>query len=162
MKFNEIEGDLISLAIEGCFDVIAHGCNCFCVQGAGLAPQMVKAFGTDTFPMEAEEYRGDINKLGTIDYQLWKPEISIGKVVYIVNCYSQYDMTGRREGKIDLDYDALKLCFKKMNHIFKGKHIGLPLIGCYLAGGNWDIVKDMIKATFDQCGITIVHYKPNK
>ena len=31
-----------------------------------------------------------------------------------------------------------------MNYIFKGKHIGLPQIGCHLAGGSWDIVKEII------------------
>ena len=30
MEYQEIEGDLIKLAQEGKFDVIAHGCNCFC------------------------------------------------------------------------------------------------------------------------------------
>lgn len=28
MKYQEIDGDLIQLALEGNFDVIAHGCNC--------------------------------------------------------------------------------------------------------------------------------------
>jgi len=49
MDYQEIEGDLIVLAKEGKFDVIAHGCNCQCIMGAGLAPQMAKAFGADKF-----------------------------------------------------------------------------------------------------------------
>jgi O-acetyl-ADP-ribose deacetylase (regulator of RNase III) len=168
MKFNEIEGDLIKLAKEGKFDVIAHGCNCFCVMGAGLAPQMAKAFGADTFYLEGDEYKGDINKLGQIEFE--KVYIKDGVVDYIehedhkplavVNCYSQYDITGRRSGQIDLDYGALGLCFKKMNHIFAGKHIGLPEIGCHLAGGDWKIVEEMIRAAFTKCDVTIVHYKP--
>ena len=28
MRYEEIQGDLIKLALEGNFDVIAHGCNC--------------------------------------------------------------------------------------------------------------------------------------
>jgi hypothetical protein len=48
--------------------VIVHGCNCYCTQKAGLAPQMVKAFRTDYLPMEDDNYKGDINKLGTIDW----------------------------------------------------------------------------------------------
>jgi O-acetyl-ADP-ribose deacetylase (regulator of RNase III) len=39
----EIEGDLIDLAKRGHFDVVTHGCNCFCTMGAGIAPQMVWA-----------------------------------------------------------------------------------------------------------------------
>jgi len=160
MEYNEIDGDLIKLAKEGKFDVIAHGCNCQCVMGAGIAPQMARAFGADKFSMEGAEFRGDINKLGTIDYQLWKPEVSIGKVVYIVNAYTQFDIMGRRSGQIDLDYEALTLCMRKMNHIFKGKHIGLPQIGCGLAGGKWEIVRNIIQAELFDCKVTIVNYKP--
>ena len=35
-----ISGNLITLALEGHFDVIVHGCNCFGVMGAGIAAQM--------------------------------------------------------------------------------------------------------------------------
>ena len=34
---NKIKGDLIKFAINGKFDVIIHGCNCFCTMGAGIA-----------------------------------------------------------------------------------------------------------------------------
>ena len=53
MKY--IDGDLIRLAKQGTFDVIAHGCNCFCTMGAGIAPQMAEAFGCDEFDMERME-----------------------------------------------------------------------------------------------------------
>lgn len=35
-----ITGNLIKLAINGDFDVIIHGCNCFCKMGAGIAKQI--------------------------------------------------------------------------------------------------------------------------
>jgi len=34
---------------------------------------------------------------------------------------------------------------RKINHIFAGKHIGLPLIGAGLAGGDWDRIRVIIK-----------------
>ena len=37
MNYKEIEGNLISLALAGNFDVIAHGCNCFCTMQSGIA-----------------------------------------------------------------------------------------------------------------------------
>ena len=49
--YNEINGDLIKLALEGKFDVIAQGCNCFCTMSAGIAPQMTKVFGCDKYLM---------------------------------------------------------------------------------------------------------------
>ena len=37
-----VTGDLIALAQQGTFDVIAHGCNCMCQMGAGIAAANVK------------------------------------------------------------------------------------------------------------------------
>lgn len=56
MLYEEIEGDLIALAKQGLFDVIAHGCNCFCTMRAGIAPQMVKAFGVDKLHLEQPSF----------------------------------------------------------------------------------------------------------
>ena len=32
-----VAGDLLQLALDDHFDVIIHGCNCFCTMGAGIA-----------------------------------------------------------------------------------------------------------------------------
>lgn len=154
MNYQEIEGNLITLAKEGKFDVIAHGCNCFCVMGAGIAPQMDKAFGCSHFRLEKPSYKGDINKLGQIDYD-------DGKLA-VVNCYTQYGFGSNHTDGIDkpFDYEAFDLCMRKINHIFKGKHIGLPQIGCGLAGGDWDVVKRMIQRRLKDMKVTIVIYKP--
>jgi O-acetyl-ADP-ribose deacetylase (regulator of RNase III) len=40
MKYEEINGDLIELALQDKFNVIAHGCNCFCTQKSGIAKQI--------------------------------------------------------------------------------------------------------------------------
>lgn len=36
----EVTGDLIKLAQDGQFDVIVHGCNCFCTNGKDLNTSM--------------------------------------------------------------------------------------------------------------------------
>lgn len=160
--YNEIEGNLIKLALLGKFDVIAHGCNCFCIMGAGLAPQMAKAFGCDTFPLESKDQKGNYNKLGQIDYKTFNLENDDpDEILIVVNAYTQFGTFGRKNGNIDLDYTALRMCFNKMNHNFAGYHIGLPLIGCNLAGGDWELVKQIIKEEFTNCDVTIVHYDEN-
>jgi O-acetyl-ADP-ribose deacetylase (regulator of RNase III) len=151
MSYKEIKGDLIILAQQGNFDVIVHGCNCQCIMGAGIAPQMAKAFGCDLFRLEKLSYKGDINKLGQIDYD------DDGRLA-VVNAYTQYFFGGYNKGLIDLDYDALTLCLRKINHIFAGEHIGLPQIGCGLAGGNWEVVKSIIQAELSNCHVTVVIY----
>jgi len=149
-----IKGDLIKLAKEGRFDVIVHGCNCFCTQGAGIAKQMKKEFNTDKFPLEKPKYKGSINKLGCIDYKEFEK-------VTVVNAYTQYNY-GKNHSDGDknpLDYEAFTLCMRKINHRFKGLHIGLPKIGCGLAGGSWNKVKEIINKELKYCNITIVKYK---
>lgn len=171
--YKEIKGDLIVLAKQGKFDVISHGTNCFCIQGAGIAPQMAKSFGTDLFDMENESYSGDINKLGTIDYEyrespLWFtrkiPFNNKGKGLFIVNSYTQYNLgPNHKEGiSIPLDYNALRLCMKKINHIFAGKHIGLPQIGAGLAGGDWKLIKQIIQEELKDMQVTVVIYDKPK
>lgn len=178
--YKELDGDLITLAKEGKFDVIAHGCNCHCTMGAGIAPQMARAFGADKFKMESSEYRGDINKLGTIDYQIkriYKGEVSIdgslqfftkygyipheaSKNLIIVNAYTQYNYgANHADGtKKPVDYDAITLVMRKMNLIFKGLHIGLPKIGAGLAGGDWNIIEKIIQKELKDCDVTIINF----
>jgi O-acetyl-ADP-ribose deacetylase (regulator of RNase III) len=174
-----IYGDLIELANLGHFDVVTHGCNCFCTMGAGIAPQMARAFGCDKFEMEDPKYRGDINKLGTIDYQSQlicpiKKTIKIagvkvesadfgGHPIIVVNSYTQYRYgSNHADGdKKPVDYDAITMCMRKINHLFKGKTIGLPKIGAGLAGGDWNKIRGIIETELKDMNIVIVHYKTN-
>ena len=151
MMIKEIEGDLIELALAGEFDVIAHGTNCFCLQGKGIALQMRKTFGTNEYEKEDNQYLGDINKLGQIQY-VFRKTIITGELVAVVNAYTQYE-----PGK-NLDYEALTLCLRKINHKFRGKHIGLPRIGCGIAGGDWETVRKIIEKELKDCDVTIVNY----
>lgn len=168
-----IKGDLIALARQGKFDVIIHGVNCQNVQGAGIAKQMKKEFGTDTFILEGEKYKGSINKLGCIDYQQMYLEDTerwsrypdengkwVTAKVIVVNAYTQFNY-GRNHSDGDekpVDYEAITLCMRKINHRFNGLHIGLPMIGSGLAGGDWNKIKNIIKKELKDCKITIVKY----
>lgn len=174
-KYNEVNGNLITLALDGKFDVIVHGCNCFCKMGAGLAPKMVKAFRVNTFNLENKKYAGWVGKLGNIDFKGFN--LSSGKLLnnkitrlndpfskgadlIVVNAYSQYKYGINRIGGVHnpIDYEALTLCLRKMNLIFKGKRIGLPLIGCGLAGGDEKKVIKIIQDELSECIVTIVRY----
>ena len=168
--YKEINGDLIALAKEGKFDVITHGCNCLSNMGAGIAPQMAKAFGVNTFEMERQG--PDIEKLGCIDYKtfvlgentVWflddyknnknEPELTV------VNSYTQFKYGKNHTDGVSrpLDYEALTLCMRKINNVFKGKHIGLPKIGAGLAGGDWNRIKSIIQTELKDCDVTVVIY----
>ena len=158
-NYKEVEGNLITMALNNEFDVIVHGVNCQCVQKSGLAPQMVKVFQTDNFKMESPQYKGDVNKLGTIDHEI-RMELAARHLI-VVNAYTQFNY-GRNHvdgDEIPFDYEAATLCFRKMNKVFKGLRIGLPKIGSGLAGGDWSTIKKIIQKEFKDCFVTIVYLK---
>lgn len=127
------EGNLITLAQNGEFDVIVHGCNCFCTMGAGIAKAIKSAY-PEAYRADKATPRGDRSKLGTISF------VTI-KSLTIVNAYTQYDWRGK---KPLANYKAIKSVFKKIKQKFPGKRIGYPLIGAGLAGGDWNTISNII------------------
>jgi len=89
---------------------------------------------------------GDVRKLGNYTWAKYK-------YGYVINAYTQY------LGGANLDYEALTLVLRKINHKFKGEHIGLPQIGCGIAGGDWKKVRKIIKRELKNCYVTVVIYK---
>jgi len=109
--------------------------------------------------MESIKSAGDINKLGQIDWKVktlagGEDEFSIYEFdLAIVNSYTQYIP---KVSLKPLDYDALTLCMRKINHVFKGKRIGLPKIGAGKAGGDWELIKPIIQRELKECDVTVV------
>lgn len=143
-----VEGDLLS---SDC-NVIAHGCNCFCTMGAGIAKSIASRF-PQALEVDRQTVKGDIAKLGTFSIAHVFTEDRNYKRVY--NLYTQFSY-GRN--KCHLDYDALAKSLVAMRHDvadvlrmdppgdeFK---IGIPMIGCGLAGGDWTIVENIINEVF--------------
>lgn len=140
----EVYGNLVKQAEQ--FDVIAHGCNCFCTMGKGIAKDIKKKF-PEAFEVDSATIKGDKSKLGTITFTKSTTPI-------VVNCYTQYRYGN--DGKMYCNYDAIRSCMKKIKQEFTGKKIGLPKIGCSLAGGEWKIVSHIISEELNQEDITIV------
>lgn len=127
-------GNLITLADNGVFDVIVHGCNCFENMGAGIAyairQRWPEAFSADC----SYSFSGDYDKLGNFSEAV----VNSGNL-RIINAYTQFGYNGRRSnvafGDV-FDYTSFDLILQKLYHHYPNKHFGFPLIGCGLAGGN--------------------------
>jgi O-acetyl-ADP-ribose deacetylase (regulator of RNase III) len=150
-----IKGDLIEFALRGDFDLIGHGANCFNTMGAGIA-KAIKERVPEAYDIDQMTSKGDIRKLGNFTYAYHEEGD-----FYAINCYSQYNYgINHLDGTANpLDYEALALCLRKINHIFKGKSIGLPMIGCGLAGGDWDRVSKIIETELKDMDVTIVVFE---
>ena len=145
-----IDGDVVRDAEK--FDLIAHCCNCYCTMGSGVAP-LIKAKFPEAYEVDCATKSGDITKLGTISHTVKSP-------VIVVNIYGQYGYWGRKVGKMDLNYDALRSGFKLIKEKFTGKRIGLPKLGAGLAGGDWSIIEKIIEEELKDEDVTVVNYKP--
>jgi O-acetyl-ADP-ribose deacetylase (regulator of RNase III) len=163
MEITYCKGDLVALAQEAKFDVVTHSNNCFNNQGKGIAKRFNEVFGTcdpKVYRLEGDRFKGDINKLGQIEWR--KHVVNIdqqtnrGTDVTVVNLYGQYRF-GVRE--MNCDYDAIRLGLRKIGVLFKGKHIGLPRLGCGLGGGDWMVVERMIRQELKDCTVTVVDYE---
>ena len=137
---NIIKGDLIKMGKDNEFDIIMHGCNCFCVMGAGIAAQVAQQF-PDAEIADAETVRGDAGKLGTYTVGMH------GRLV-ILNCYTQYSTSST--GADVFEYTAFERVLDKISHRFGKWRIGLPLIGMGLAGGDAERILPMIERFADR------------
>ena len=152
-KIRTIKGDLIRLTKNNKFDVVVHGCNCFCTMGAGVA-KLIKMEFPEAFIADCQTRKGDKRKLGDITCAT----INIsGRPVIIVNGYTQYNYKGKQPLA---DYEAIRSVFNKIKKLFSGMRIGFPKIGAGLAGGDWCVIGKIIHEELVGEDFTLVEFKP--
>lgn len=141
------KGDLIRAAQKGEVNVIAHQCNCFNNMGAGIAPQIKKAF-PEAWLADNATQKGDKDKFGKLSY-------AESGDVFIFNLYGQYSY-GRG---VNTNYTMLRKSLEQMSRMLYAKRdevkIGLPRIGCGLGGGSWVIVSQIIEEELSDFDVTI-------
>lgn len=148
-------GDLLAAAAAGEVDVIAHCCNCWNTMGSGIAPK-IKAKWPQVYAADCATIKGDRHKLGGYT----KAIVEDGALT-VYNLYGQFGYSKRDQGIRDLNYNAIFDALDAMGEdILKrgDKTVGLPLIGCGLAGGKWSVVKAMIEETLMLRGLEVIIY----
>lgn len=144
----QLTGDLIQMAQKGNFDVIIHGCNCFCSMDAGIARSIKDQF-PEAYEADLRTGYGDRLKLGTFS------TAHVGRL-RVVNAYTQYHWRG--QGR-KVDYEAVRKVFKAIKKEFSGQRIGYPAIGAGLAGGDWKVLAQIIGEELEGEDHTYVVYK---
>lgn len=143
---NIVSGNLIDLAEDGLFDIIIHGCNCRNTMGAGIAREIKRRY-QEAYTVDTEAANVGLNTLGNIS-------VADCNSFLIVNAYTQDDWRGYN----NIDYKALRAAMKKINTQFKGKSVGFPKIGAGLAGGDWNIISNIIDEELTDVVSTLVIY----
>lgn len=152
MKY--INGNLITLAKNGDFDVIVHGCNAFCTMGAGIAATIKTEFPS-AYEADQKTKKGDKDKIGTYTYSVEKN--NKGGELFVINAYTQFTYWEKRDL---FEYDGFAKILKDLKVQFIGKHFGFPLIGCGLAGGDKERILGMIDDILHDQDVTIVEFIP--
>jgi len=155
-----IEGNILN-ATE---DIICHQVNCRGKMGSGLAKQIRNKYPNvyesyvKLVNWQKEEYNKGLAKNKSLLGNIQFVDCSDGKV--IANLFGQ---EGYGRDKQYTDYTALRKSLESLyetvtcdyNTLY-GKSIAIPYnLGCGLAGGNWNIVYEMIKQIFYNYEITI-------
>ncbi len=156
---NHKTGDLIQLAQEGHFDVIAHGANCFCTFGAGIAKSIKSAF-PEAYEADLNTKKGDYSKLGSLSLA----KVERGEKKFLVaNLYTQfyYGTPKHPKDTKEIRYKAIENSLKELKRQFPyDSSIGLPKIGAGLAGGDWEIIRKIIISVLPNATIVSLPEQP--
>jgi len=144
-----IKGDILKVK----YGIVCHQVNCKGKMGAGIALAIRKKWPV-VYKDYIENYRAGNLILGTVIISTIIPH-----ELLIANLCGQFNY-GRKG--IYTNYNAVETCLKHVNEI---NTTGLPIyiphkMGCALAGGNWNIVSDIIEKTIPTA-IIIKYDKPN-
>lgn len=150
-----VRKDLIQDFKDGKVNCIIHGCNCFCKMGAGIAraikEEFPKAYEADMATLTNSE--DNFYKLGKYSYC----KVDQG---YIFNAYTQFRYGTDRP---HVEYTAISDSLRRIAgfiHETPELHnvkIGMPKIGCGLAGGDWSIVEGLVEDALGHLDTTVYY-----
>lgn len=127
-----IKGDLLECSYD-----IAHGVNCQNKMGSGVA----KAIYTK-YPQVKEEYHRLFNIYGALG-NFQSVFVTDEKEVFNLFIQKNYGYDGKKY----VSYSAIISSFEDLNWYCKANGItklGIPKIGAGLAGGKWEVIKELI------------------
>ena len=140
-------GDLLKSDCQ----LIAHQVNVYGVMGGGIARQIA-----ELYPGCEQKYHEYCNKHDfSFDRLQCKVYYHDNGNIIIANIFSQ--MEAPKNGTLT-DYEALKIGLKLTKQFAKKFNltIGIPHgIGCGIAGGDWNIVHNILKEVYTYYDITV-------
>lgn len=137
--------------------VIMHQANCFSTMGAGIAKSIAKLY--------PEAAIADKGYLGDPEEKLGKYSLAIIDDVTVVNLYGQFHYSAKTKqtnyGMLEKAIDSfLKFAETYPNKAINLAKVGVPhKIGCGLAGGDWNIVEQILERQSEKHGIDIYIYQ---
>lgn len=154
-----VKGNAITLAEKGNYVAFAHGCNCLCRMGRGIAKEV-----KDRLPAMWEADRvtgfGDRRKLGTFTTAQFPWGVGY-------NLYTQFSHSDKDDM---VDWDKLPGLLKSLFEDMQRRGLStlvIPKICSGLARGNlteeeaWDRVEVLLHSHPKEIEVIVVEYKPD-
>ncbi|WP_080845660.1 macro domain-containing protein [Cytobacillus gottheilii] len=136
-------------------NIIAHQVNCHSVMGAGLAKQLRSKYPDlfESYKTYCDSFSHDRQSL------LGKCFFVLTNGKMIANVFGQYRY-GR--GQRHTNYIALEKGLESLKEAAEELELSVAIpygIGCGLAGGDWEVVYEIIVRVFDDYDVTIYKYQ---
>jgi len=155
----ETEGDLLCSHEN----IIGHQVNCQGVMGAGLARHVKEKYPNvfEEYKLECQIYRRERTLMGKCQL------VKVNTDKWIANLFGQYQVGTVANDRVDnesLDalqkkrYEALKQSLYELKSFAQQHHLSVALpyqLGSGLAGGSWEVVRQMIEEVFHDYYVTI-------
>lgn len=161
-----VKGDAIQAYKNKEVDVLIHCANCFNTMGSGFAKALKEEY-PQVYEADCKTKKGDVLKLGT--FSVWEEHSEYSKEGFraIYNLYGQYNYGKGGAGHRYVEYAAIINGIDKIFHSlpYYTIKVGMPKIGCGLAGGDWSLIEKIIKnaleleKVFDKDKIEIFVYE---
>lgn len=162
MTFNK-DGDLLK---SDC-TVIMHQANCFKTMGGGIAKAIASLY-PEAYNVDRNHPGDPMDRYGTFT------SVTADNGVTIVNLYGQYDFGGHLKNdneQLEKNYKKLEEAIDKFFVHAKAKQsnehnkinlskVGIPFkMGSDLAGGDWNVIRDIVERQSNKHEIDIYIYK---
>jgi Macro domain. len=140
MTNREILGDITRIS----HGLIMHQVNCQNVMGAGVAKNLYQTYPQvkELYHQLAEEYNTPAKRFGLLQ------PVHISDELIILNSFSQFAYgNSKRTGKVYTDENVLMENLKRCDLMAKEKNLTAYVpnqIGCGLAGGDWQRIRQFI------------------
>ena len=125
--------------------IVCHQVNCIGVMGAGLALQL-----RNKWPVVFDRYKDECRHFVTHPEAMLGhvQDVMVGDNLIVANCFAQ--VFPDRDG-VMTDYNAWNVILDKLADLSNYFSLDLHfpwMIGCGLAGGDWNVILGKIKSQF--------------
>ena len=146
------KGNILTAFKDREIDDIVHGVNCRGGFGSGLAGQIA-----EEYPDVRKAYLKVHNNEGHVLGSVTGFYVLENGIIYNEATQDNFGYDGEKY----VSYDAIESCLKelKKKQEWTGRSLGIPRIGCGLAGGSWNVVKAIIEDVFKDSEVKVTVYE---